>query len=62
MLKPLVGPRYLIFFMGLFATFCGFIYNDFLSVKLNLFNTCYDGEATGEYYELKDNCTYPFGM
>ncbi|KRX01228.1 hypothetical protein PPERSA_05814 [Pseudocohnilembus persalinus] len=62
MLKPLVGPRYLIFFMGLFATFCGFIYNDFLSVKLNLFNTCYDGEATGEYYELKDSCTYPFGI
>jgi V-type H+-transporting ATPase subunit a len=42
--------------IGLFACYNGFIYNDFLSMGLNLFGSCYeliDGE-----YELKENCVY----
>jgi len=43
--KSMVNSRYLIAFMGFFALYCGFIYNDFLSLKLNLFGSCYsDGE------------------
>jgi V-type H+-transporting ATPase subunit a len=34
--------RYLFLLMGLFATFCGLCYNDFMAIPLNLFDTCYD--------------------
>lgn len=42
--KPLfllLKARYLILLMGFFATFCGFIYNDMMSLPLDLFGTCF---------------------
>jgi V-type H+-transporting ATPase subunit a len=33
--------RYLLTFMGFFACFCGWMYNDFLSIPLNVFGSCY---------------------
>ena len=38
-LKPF---RYFILFLGLCATFCGIIYNEFFSLKTNFFGSCYD--------------------
>lgn len=32
--------------MGFFALYCGFLYNDFLSLSLDLFGTCYDGKKS----------------
>lgn len=40
--RALFPYRYLITLMGFFAAYCGFIYNDFLSLALNLFGTCFD--------------------
>lgn len=33
--------RYLLLLMGFFATYCGLIYNDFMSIPLELFDSCY---------------------
>lgn len=37
-----LGPtRWLLLFMGIFSTYCGFIYNDMTSLPVMLFNTCW---------------------
>nr|QBH22568.1 V-type proton ATPase subunit a [Philasterides dicentrarchi] len=41
-LAPLCYARFFILFMGFFATYCGFLYNDFLSLSFNFFGSCYD--------------------
>ena len=38
---PFVKARYLLLLMGLFATYCGLIYNDMMAIPLDLFGTCY---------------------
>lgn len=41
-LKLLLPARYLFALMGFFALYCGVLYNDFASLRLNLFGSCYD--------------------
>jgi len=36
--------RYMLLLMGFFAFYCGIIYNDFLSLPLNIFGSCYTNE------------------
>ncbi len=33
--------RFLFLFMGFFAIYCGMIYNDFLSLSLDLYGSCF---------------------
>ena len=40
-MKPVLQLRYFFFLMGFFAVFCGLMYNDFMSLPLYLFNSCY---------------------
>jgi V-type H+-transporting ATPase subunit a len=40
-LKPLARARYLFLLMGFFAFFSGWMYNDFLSIPLDVFGSCY---------------------
>lgn len=58
-LKSLLGMRYLFLLMGFFAVFAGIIYNDMMSIPLNLFTTCYDSQ-TGKL--LEKDCIYPVGV
>lgn len=44
--------------MGFFATFCGLIYNDFMSVPLELFGSCYNEKTK----KLDKDCVVPFGI
>jgi V-type H+-transporting ATPase subunit a len=57
--------RYIVVMMGFFAFYCGWIYNDFLGMNLNIFGSCYPivRDAAGkEVIEPKENCIYPFGI
>jgi V-type H+-transporting ATPase subunit a len=61
---PLAGffsIRYLLSMMGFFAFYCGLIYNDFLSLPINLFGSCYRNIGEIET-EKVDGCVYPFGI
>lgn len=40
--ESLVIARYLFLLMGMCAFYCGFIYNDFMSMPFNLFGSCYE--------------------
>jgi V-type H+-transporting ATPase subunit a len=58
-LEDLSSYRYVLFLMAFFAVFSGFMYNDFMSVPLNLFDSCYNA-ATG--IRKDQNCVYPMGI
>ena len=56
----LLNLRYLLLLMGFFAFYCGFIYNDFVSIPIAFFDSCYDyktGKKIGG-----DDCFYPAGV
>jgi V-type H+-transporting ATPase subunit a len=68
-LAPFLSIRYMLLLMGFFATYCGFIYNDLMSLPLDLFGTCYSNRAphsneaaSSIQVDLKPDCVYPFGF
>ena len=63
-MKGILPARYLLLLMGLFAFFCGLMYNDFLAVALDI-GSCYEIEEKGGIRSIsgkKDNCTHVFGL
>ena len=50
--------------MGFFAMYCGFIYNDFMSISLNMFGSCYNPIGVSPEKEIPriDGCVYGFGV
>jgi V-type H+-transporting ATPase subunit a len=60
----LLPARYLFTLMGFFALYCGFLYNDFASLRLNLFGSCYDlDKMDPSNFKVKktNDCVYSFG-
>jgi len=54
--------RYLFLLMGVFAFYCGFIYNDFFSIPFNLFGSCFKNVEGSATTEIVPNCVYPLGL
>lgn len=65
-MAPALSIRYIVLLMGLFATFCGLIYNDFMAVPIWAhWGSCYDvtHDSYGdEIVVRKDDCVYPIGI
>ena len=59
--RELVRVKYLIALMGFFAFYCGFVYNDFVSVPMVIQPSCYSTDKKGTVYRQKD-CVYSFGI
>ena len=59
-LSFLYDLRYLIFVMGVFACYCGFIYNEFFAIPFVIQGSCY--QRDGGTFVRKDGCVYGFGL
>lgn len=54
LLKGCSKARYLLFLMGAFAFYCGIMYNDFLSIPLDFFGSCYvDNQVNNNFFLIK---------
>lgn len=72
-LKIFIPFRYILFLFGVCSIFCGFMYNEFFSIPLNLFGSCYVEEEIhnnpsdkrlleNSFPKRLDNCIYPIGI
>lgn len=56
----LLPHRHTIALMGFFSFYCGLIYNEFLSLSLNIFGTCY--QIINNTATLRNGCVYSVGV
>ena len=63
-LKFLTKFRYFLLLLSINSIYCGFLYNEFMSVPLSLHDSCYEKDERGGTNKAvkKKGCNYPFGM
>ena len=62
-LDGLFKVRHVIVLLGIFATYCGFLYNDFASIPLSVFGTCYSvPEVDGQRASQLPGCVKKSGI
>lgn len=61
-LNSFVEFRFIILMFGLFSFYCGLIYNEFFSIPVPMFGTCYNRQGDSEYVKRRAHCVYPFGL
>jgi V-type H+-transporting ATPase subunit a len=54
--------RYIFSLMGFFATFCGLIYGDFVSLPVWFFGSCYDKKVEKHLERADPDCVVVFGL
>ena len=59
-LSSLFKVRHVILLLGIFSTYCGVLYNDFASIPLSVFGTCYKIE--GEKATQEPGCVMATGI
>eukprot|EP01017_Pseudomicrothorax_dubius_P007767 TRINITY_DN12464_c0_g1_i1.p1 TRINITY_DN12464_c0_g1~~TRINITY_DN12464_c0_g1_i1.p1 ORF type:complete len:406 (+),score=45.61 TRINITY_DN12464_c0_g1_i1:64-1281(+) len=59
-LIPLTKLRFLLTLVGFFSLYCGLLYNEFFTIPLNIFGSCYRTESNRRM-AIKE-CTYLFGL
>ena len=63
--KAFMKVRYLVLFLGIFAFYNGWMYDDFLSMPLGIFGSCYKEVTNDEgkkVMQKEKECVYPFGI
>ena len=62
-ISALNSVKYLVLLMGVFAVYCGLVYNEFFAVPFLTQPSCYEKSADGASFARKTaDCTYGFGM
>jgi V-type H+-transporting ATPase subunit a len=62
-MQLLVQGRYILLMMGIFALYMGLVYNDFMSLPLQLFGkSCFDQKDGMILQKSDNNCMYRFGI
>ncbi len=62
-MKDFLSARYLILMMGLFGAYCGFVYNDFMSIPIfHSWGSCYHLRGPEKGKVINDDCVYPIGI
>jgi V-type H+-transporting ATPase subunit a len=72
LMEPMLMGRYMILMMAFFAMYNGLVYNEFFSMPIEFFASCYtqgiytyntsDPYSEVGYHRLSEDCVYPIGF